>query len=348
MRFKFANDERIHFTSGGDSVETAAPGVTLQSHPDGHLLDAYSRAVIKAVETVGPAVINLEVTVPVTGGRMAHGAGSGVVFTPDGFALTNSHVVGGASGIRATLQDGTQRAAHVVGDDPATDLAVIRLQRADGDGDFPHAALGDSDALRVGQMAIALGNPLGFQATVTAGVISATARSLRGQAGRLIDNVIQTDAALNPGNSGGPLVNSAGEVVGINTAVIAGAQGMCFAVPVNTAKWVASRLIRDGRIRRSRLGLGGQVVPLPRKVVRFHDLPVNSGVGVVHLDENGPAAAAGLRLHDIIVGFAGEPIDTLDALQRMLTEDRVGIPAELIVLRRTDRLELTVTPLESA
>ena len=315
---------------------------------DAHLLDAYSRAVVNAVEAVGPAVVNLEVALPVGPGRIGHGSGSGVIFTPDGFALTNSHVAGGATEIRVSLQDGAQRSAHVVGDDPDTDLAVIRLQRADGDASFPNANLGDSDSLRVGQLAIALGNPLGFQATVTAGVISATARSLRGRTGRVIDNVIQTDAALNPGNSGGPLVNSAGEVIGINTAVIAGAQGICFAVPVNTAKWVAARLIRDGRIRRSRLGVGGQTVPLPRKVIRFHNLPVNSGVVVLHLDDNGPAAAAGLQLHDIVIGFAGEPVDGLDALQRMLTEDRVGTATKLDILRRTQRLELTVTPAEAA
>ena len=305
--------------------------------------DAYSRAVTGAVESIGPAVANLEVTTP-----KGRGSGSGVIFTPDGFALTNHHVAGEATAIRVTLGDGSERVATLVGSDPDTDLAVIRVQTADGDGDFPHAELGDSDALRVGQLAVAVGNPLGFQATVTAGVVSATARSLRGQNGRMIDNVIQTDAALNPGNSGGPLVDAAGEVVGINTAVIAGAQGICFAVPINTAKWVAVRLIREGRVRRSVIGVGGQNVRLPRKVVRHHDLATNTGVIALDLAADSPASAAGLRVQDVIVGFAGEPVDSLDALQRLLTDDRVGEPAELDVLRRHGntvvRLLLKVVP----
>ena len=319
---------------------------------DGEAFDAYSRAVTRAVETIGPSVVSIGVTVRDRRGRLGSGGGSGVVFTPDGFALTNAHVVENAHEVRVTLGDGAglggERPAYVVGSDPDTDLAVIRIQRHEGDGDLPFAQLGDSDGLRVGQLAVAVGNPLGFQATVTAGVISATARSLRGRGGRLIDNVIQTDAALNPGNSGGPLVDSAGEVVGINTAVIAGAQGLCFAVPVNTAKWVATRLIREGRVRRSRLGLGGQNVPLPRKLVRYHDLPVSGGVRVLHLDETGPASSAGVRLHDTVVGFAGEPVDSLDALLRLLTEDRVGTPAPLRVVRGTGVLELPVTPAEAA
>ena len=312
------------------------------------LFDAYSRAVMNAVETVGPSVVSVHVKVRDRRGRTGEGAGSGVLFTPDGFALTNAHVIDSAVEVRVTLGDGGERPARVIGVDPATDLAVIHVLRADGDGDFPHARLGDSDALRVGQLAVAVGNPMGFQATVTAGVISATARSLRGREGRLIDNVIQTDAALNPGNSGGPLVDSSGEVVGINTAVIAGAQGLCFAVPVNTAKWVAARLIRDGRVKRSRLGLGGQNAPLPRKLVRHFDLPVNGGVRVLHLEDNGPAATAGVRLHDTVVSFAGEPVDSLDALLRLLTEDRVGTPQSLVLIRGVERLELDATPAEAA
>lgn len=338
------NSHRFRLLNGDSPTATAGATPSRVPVDEGPILDAYSRAVTSAVDTVGPAVVNIDVAVTAPGGRAAHGNGSGVIFTPDGFTLTNSHVVGAAKAIRVTLQDGTERSAHLVGDDPATDLAVIRIQRADGDGDFPHAELGDSDSLRVGQLAIALGNPLGFQATVTAGVVSATARSLRGYTGRLIDNIIQTDAALNPGNSGGPLVNSAGEVIGINTAVIAGAQGLCFAVPVNTAKWVAARLIRDGKIRRTRLGIGGQTVPLHRRLVRFHDLPVNGGVVVLHLEEQGPAASAGVQMHDIVVGFAGEPVDSLDALQRLLTDDRADVPAPLVVLRRRERLELAVKP----
>ena len=311
--------------------------------PDAAARDAYSAAVINAVETIGPAVVNLDVAT-----KRGRGSGSGVIFTPDGFALTNHHIAGDAVDIRVVLGDGSERTATLVGSDPDTDLAVIRVQTADGDGDFPHAALGDSDALRVGQLAVAVGNPLGFQATVTAGVVSATARSLRGQNGRMIDNVIQTDAALNPGNSGGPLVDAAGEVVGINTAVIAGAQGICFAVPINTAKWVAVRLIREGRVRRSVIGVGGQNVQLPRKVVRHHDLPASTGVIALDLAADSPAVAAGLRVQDVIVGFAGEPVDSLDALQRLLTDDRVGVAADLDVLRRHGntvvRLPLTVVP----
>ena len=312
------------------------------------VFDAYSRAVMRAVDTVAPSVVSVHVKVQDRRGRVGEGAGSGVLFTPDGFALTNAHVVENAVAVRVTLGDGGERPASVVGVDPDTDLAVIHILRAEHDGDLPHARLGDSDGLRVGQLAVAVGNPLGFQATVTAGVVSATARSLRGKSGRLIDNVIQTDAALNPGNSGGPLVDSSGEVVGINTAVIAGAQGLCFAVPVNTAKWVAARLIRDGRVKRSRLGIGGQNAPLPRKLVRHYDLPVSAAVRVLHLEENGPAATAGVKLGDAVVSFAGEPVDSLDALLRLLTEDRVGVPQPLVLIRGVERLEVEATPAEAA
>ena len=333
--------------TSSDQPAVVQPSLAEHSAVHAAALDAYSRAVTGAVETVGPAVVALDVAVEVRG-RTAHGSGSGVLFTPDGFLLTNSHVVRGAKSVRATLADGSEREAFVVGDDPDTDLAVVRVQRADGDGDFPHAHLGDSDALRVGQLAIALGSPLGFQATVTAGVVSALARSLRAQNGRMIDNVVQTDAALNPGNSGGPLVDAAGEVVGINTAVIAGAQGLCFAVPVNTAKWVAMRLIRDGVVKRSVLGLAGQNVPIPRKIARYHDVPVSSAVLVQELPGDSPAAAAGVKVGDLVVGFAGEPVDSIDALTRLLTGDRVGQPTVIDLLRRHGttvlRLSVTATP----
>jgi S1-C subfamily serine protease len=302
------------------------------------LLDAYSRAVVGAVETVGPAVLHLQVEA----GNGRGGAGSGVVFTPDGYVLTNSHVVAGAKRLQATFADGRSMEASLVGDDPDTDLAVLRLA-----GEAPaYARLGDARKLRVGQLVIAIGNPFGFQATVTAGVVSALGRSLRARSGRLIDSVIQTDAALNPGNSGGPLVSSAGEVVGINTAIIAMAQGICFSISANTVEFVAARLIRDGRVRRSYIGLSGQNIILPRRVVRFHDLAREGGVRVEATAERGAARAAGLLSGDIIVGFAGEPVGTVDELHRLLTEERVGRPAEVTVLRRAEKRLLSVIPRE--
>jgi len=337
-------------SDGARSTEEATPvapsPVTSQ---DGELLDAYSRAVTRVVRQVSPAVVNIEVktrAVALRDGRQGQapgGSGSGFIFTPDGFVLTNSHVVSGGAEIEVALSDGSRYAAQIVGDDPETDLAVIRIRG----GDLTAAPLGDSDSIQVGQLAIAIGNPYGFQTTVTAGVISATARSFRARSGRLIDNVVQTDAALNPGNSGGPLMNSAGEVIGVNTAVILPAQGICFAIPINTAKWVATRLMRDGKVKRSYVGLGGQNVPLHRKVVRFYDLPVDSGVLVLTIEPDSPAARAGLREHDVIVGFDGEPISGIDDLQRQLTEDRVGKSVTMTVIRHTEKFELTVVPAES-
>jgi S1-C subfamily serine protease len=306
---------------------------------DPALLDAYSRAVIGAVDHVGPAVLHLQVEAE--GGQ--GGAGSGVVFTPDGYVLTNSHVVSGARRLQATFADGRTMTASLVGDDPDTDLAVLRLA-----GEAPaFARLGDARALRVGQLVIAIGNPFGFQATVTAGVVSALGRSLRARSGRLIDSVIQTDAALNPGNSGGPLVTAAGEVVGINTAIIAMAQGICFSISANTVEFVASRLIRDGRVRRSYIGMSGQNIILPRRVVRFHDLARDSGVRVEATSPDGAARAAGLLSGDIVVGFAGEPVGTVDELHRLLTEERVGKPVPVTLLRRAEKREVQVVPREA-
>jgi S1-C subfamily serine protease len=320
--------------SGGDSADA------VQLSADTGVFDAYSRAVIAAAETVGPAVLHLQVEA--AGGR--GGAGSGVVFTPDGYVLTNSHVAGGAKHLVATFPDGRAMAARLVGDDPDTDLAVLRL-----DGEAPaFARLGDARRLRVGQLVIAIGNPFGFQATVTAGVVSALGRSLRARSGRLIDSVIQTDAALNPGNSGGPLVTSSGDVVGINTAIIAAAQGICFSISANTVEFVAARLIRDGRVRRSYIGLSGQNIVLPRRVVRFHNLARDGGVRVEASAADGAARAAGILSGDIIVGFAGEPVGTVDELHRLLTEERVGIATPLAVLRRTEKRDLLVTPSEAA
>ncbi|HUC70246.1 MAG TPA: trypsin-like peptidase domain-containing protein, partial [Stellaceae bacterium] len=260
----------------GDLRGDSEPGslATSSTAPeDMALFDAYSRAVIGAVDKVGPAVLHLQVTGAKDG---AGGAGSGVVFTPDAYVLTNSHVVSGARKIEAAFPDGRSLGASLVGDDPDTDLAVLRL---DGD-TSTFARLGDSRQLRVGQLVVAIGNPFGFQCTVTAGVVSALGRSLRTRSGRLIDSVIQTDAALNPGNSGGPLVTSSGEVVGINTAIIGMAQGICFSISAATVEFVAARLIREGRVRRCYIGVAGQNVPLPRRVVRFHELPRETAVRV--------------------------------------------------------------------
>jgi S1-C subfamily serine protease len=318
---------------------------------DTALLDSYSQAVVGAAEAISPSVVKIDVAQP---GRSRsgepherQGGGSGFVFTPDGLVLTNSHVVHGAMRIDVSLPDGQRFPAHVIGDDPATDLAVIRIGLPNNDA--PHlvaAPLGDSQRLRVGQLAIAIGNPYGFQYTVTAGVVSAMGRSLRSYSGRLIEDVIQTDASLNPGNSGGPLVTSDGRVVGVNTATIMGAQGLCFAIGINTAKFVAGRLLRDGRIRRSYIGIEAQTVPLLRRVVRFYDLPSESGVIVASVTNGSPAQKAGLREGDVIVALDGEPVAGVDDLHRLLTDARVGAVSILTVLRHTEKLVLKVVPEE--
>ena len=320
----------------GDARRTAAPS-------DGELLDAYSRAVVDAAERVGPAVVRVDVKHKSRGrGRRrgpAGGHGSGFVFTPDGFLLTNSHVVEGASEIRAEIPDGRSVAATVVGDDPDTDVAVLRVDA----GSLPWAQLGDSGGLRVGQLVIAIGNPLGFQSTVTAGVVSALGRSVRSITGRLIDDVIQTDAALNPGNSGGPLVDSRGEVVGVNTAVILPAQGLCFAVGIDTVKVVAAKLIRDGHVQRGYLGIGGQNMALEPSAARALDMP-GGGVLVLNVEAGGPAASAGVRPGDVIVGLDGKPIAGIDDLHRVLSDERIGRALELTILREGARSQLSVKP----
>ena len=311
---------------------------------DYSLLDEYSRAVVSAVERVAPAVANIEIQQQSKNRpRDIGGSGSGFVIAPDGFILTNSHVVHSATRIVVNLSDGRDYPAQLVGDDPETDLAVIRIDAPH----LVHVRLADSESLRVGQVAIAIGNPLGFQASVTAGVISALGRSMYSQSGRLIDNIIQTDAALNPGNSGGPLVNSAGEVIGVNTAMIRPAQGICFAIASNTARLVAGWLIRDGRIRRSYIGVAGQNVPLHRRVIRFYNLPLETGVLVVSVEKDSPARSAGLRDGDIIVGFNDRPIGTIHDLHKMLVNEQIGVPAKLVVIRHTEKLELSVLPAES-
>jgi S1-C subfamily serine protease len=320
-------------------------------HGDDNLLDAYSLAVSRAVEMVGPAVVRVEIehraaqnsSGPRGRRPQGRGTGSGFVITPDGLIVTNSHVVHGASAISVALADGHALAADLVGEDSDTDLAVLRVSAAG----LSPVLLGDSNAIRPGQLAIAIGNPYGFQATVTAGVVSALGRSLRASTGRLMDDIIQTDAALNPGNSGGPLVNSRGEVIGVNTAMIASAQGISFAIAINTAIYVVSKLIRDGKIRRGVIGVAGQNVPLLRRVVRFFDLPVESGILVISVEANGAAQRAGLREGDIVVGFDGQPVEAIDDLHRLLTEARVGVRAPLTVIRGAERLTLEVTPEES-
>lgn len=331
-----------------DSLHSAAKASQATAAADDELLDSYSRAVIGASEKVSPSVVKLEVrqrvriaqaTVP---GEVS-GGGSGFIFTPDGFILTNSHVVHDATKIEVALSDGRRFQADLVGDDPDTDLAVVRINGSA----LQYAGLGDSQAIQVGQLVIAIGNPYGFQTTVTAGVISALGRSLRARSGRLIDNVIQTDAALNPGSSGGPLVTSSGAVIGVNTAIIMPAQGICFAIAANTAKFVASRLIRDGRVRRSYIGVGGQNVSLHRRIVRFHDLPLESGILVVSVEKDSPANESGLREGDVIVAFDGQPIGGIDDLHRSLTEEKVGVKSPLIIIRGSEKMVLEIMPEES-
>ncbi len=321
-------------------------------HPSNEdLLDAYSHAVINAAEKISPAVVNIDVRKASRGRQITpfrspeelRGNGSGFIFTPDGFILTNSHVVHQADKMMVTLPDGRRFDGDMVGEDPDTDLAVVRINGSN----FLAAPLGDSQKIRVGQLVVAIGNPYGFQCTVTSGVVSALGRSLRSISGRLIDNIIQTDAALNPGNSGGPLVTSRGDVIGVNTAMIFAAQGICFAIGINTAKFVAGRLIKEGKIKRSYIGLGGQNVPLLRRVVRFYHLPVESGILVVSIEENSPAQRAGLSEGDIIVGFDGQPVFGMDDLHRMLTEEKVGVKTTLTVIRQTEKLNLTIVPEES-
>jgi S1-C subfamily serine protease len=318
--------------------------------PDDYLLDAYSNAVSGAAERVSPSVVNISVTQKAQPGRRrsglpqgeAQGTGSGFIFTGDGFILTNSHVVQAAKKLDVALPDGRSYKADLVGDDPDTDLAVIRISAPELD----PVTFGDSQLLKVGQLVIAVGNPYGFQCTVTAGVVSALGRSLRSKTGRLIDNVIQTDAALNPGNSGGPLVNSRGEVIGVNTAIIYPAQGLCFATGINTAKFVAARLIQCGRVKRSYIGAAGQDIDLNRRIVRYHNLPSSKAFLVISVENNSPAAKAGLREGEIVVAFNGCSVTGVDDLHKLLTEERIGEPTTLTVIKRADKREVSVVPAE--
>ena len=303
-------------------------------------MDAYSQAVTAAVEKISPAVVNIEVRHG--GARSGAGSGSGFVFTPDGFVLTNSHVVHGAAQLEVGLSDGRRVPATPVGNDPATDVAVVRINT-----DLPaFAALGDSKQLRPGQLVIAIGSPFGFQHTVTAGVVSALGRSLRSYSGRLLEDIIQTDAALNPGNSGGPLVNGRGEVVGVNTATILPAQGICFAIGINTAKLVAAQLIRDGKVRRSYVGVMVQTVALQRRLASYHGLKQGSALLVQGVEEGSPAQQAGLRSGDLVVALDGQQLAGIDDLQRLLTEKLIGRRIDVDVIRGIERLNLTLVPEE--
>ena len=308
--------------------------------PDALLLDAYSQAVVAAAERVGPAVVHLEVEFAA---HRRRGTGSGFAFTPDGLILTNSHVAHGARRIRASFADGLTREADLIGEDPDTDIAVLRVDASA----LPSVVLGSSRALRVGQLAIAIGNPYGFQHSVTAGVVSALGRSLRAQTGRLIDDVLQTDAALNPGNSGGPLVDSRGEVIGVNTAIIPGAQGICFATAIDTVKWVVLQLLKDGRVRRGYLGIAAATLPLARRIARHFALDNAFAVRVESVAPGGPAVKAGLESGDLIVGFEDQPVNGIDDLHRLLTAERIGVAAKLSVVRRRQKLELAITASET-
>ncbi|MEY2574738.1 MAG: hypothetical protein QOF80_225 [Verrucomicrobiota bacterium] len=328
----------ITSTSTNEWNETAAQQSRGQDRRDDELLDSYSQTIAAVVNRVAPTVVNIRVL----SGERGPGGGSGFIIARDGFILTNSHVVHGARELEVTLHDSRVFPAQVVGTDPETDLAVIRIDAPD----IQHARLADSSKIRVGQIAVAVGSPYGFQQTVTAGIVSALGRSMRAESGRLMDEIIQTDAALNPGNSGGPLLNSAGEVIGVNTAVILPAQGICFAIASNTARFVAGWLIKDGYIRRSSIGVAGQNVPLHPRVVRFHKLPNDCGVLVMEVEPGSPAAVTGLQKGDTIVGFKGQPISTVDDLHKNLVASEIGVPSPLMFLRGTERLFRMVVPRE--
>jgi S1-C subfamily serine protease len=302
-------------------------------------LDAYSRVIVSVAEKLGPAVVNLR-AVAGEGSRGPAGSGSGFLITPDGFLLTNHHVVRGSTRMRVRLNDGREVGGRVVGADPWTDVAVVQAEESG----LPHAELGESAGLRVGQLVVAIGSPFGFDSTVTAGVISALGRTLRSITGHLVDNVIQTDAALNPGNSGGPLLDSQGRVIGMNTAIIHSAQGICFAIPITMIKRIFPQLMQHGRIVRGYLGLHGRDVPIARAIARFLGLTQESGVEVIHLEPDGPAAQSGMEVGDLILSIGEQPITALDTLQKRLSEIPVGIPAEIELLRNNRRLSRFVVP----
>ncbi|HEY9758654.1 MAG TPA: trypsin-like peptidase domain-containing protein [Oculatellaceae cyanobacterium] len=331
----------VDFSGSSSSWVPGKPGEQSDVR-DQELLDAYSRAVVNAADTIGESVVNVEVKLSRQNnsrGGTSGGSGSGFIFTPDGYIFTNSHVVEGAEDISVILSDGRRIGARKIGQDPHTDLAVLQIWAPN----LVHAKLGDSQKLRRGQLVIAIGNPYGFQSTVTAGVVSALGRSMRSQSGRLIDNVIQTDAALNPGNSGGPLVNSAGEVVGVNTAVILPAQGICLAVPINTAKSVAVSLMKHGYVRRGWLGVGVQNIPVNRRLNRYHDIKNESAALIISVEANSPAAKAGLQVGDAIIAVEGMIVEDADDLHRALLRAD-GSASEIHVIRHSEKLAVKCTP----
>lgn len=334
--------EILKLLSANGYPETEKNVHTLYPPDDIELLDAYSKAVISAVEKVSPSVVHIEVTQKSKSKEILGGSGSGFIFAQDGLIFTNSHVVHNADSIRAALPDGRNFTADLIGDDPDTDIAIIRI-----DGNELNALeLGDSQKIKAGQLVIAIGNPYGFQHSVTAGVVSALGRTFRSYSGRLIDNVIQTDAALNPGNSGGPLINTRGDVIGVNTAIIPGAQGICFAISINTVKYIAVQLIRDGRVKRSYIGVAGQNVPIHRRIVRYHNLNNEYGVFVISVEKNSPAQRSGVKEGDIIISFKEKNISGIDDLHKMLGENETGIKSELKVLRGTEVKTLHIIPEE--
>lgn len=318
-------------------LHSQIPQVQLQ---DAELLDTYSKTIVSSLERVSPAVVYIEVTKDRGGGRQETGGGSGFIFTPDGYIFTNSHVVHGAREIKVSLSDGRTVTGRLVGEDEDTDLAVVQIWA-------PHiepVKLGDSQTLTPGQIVIAIGNPFGFQSTVTAGIVSALGRSMRAQSGRLIDNVIQTDAALNPGNSGGPLVNSLGEVIGVNTAVILPAQGICLAVPINTAKSVAFALMRDGFVRRGWLGVAAQTISLRTRLARFHQISNSGAVLLIGIESESPAKRAGLRDGDALVGINGQAINSVDDLHRLMLTIQTDKESALAVIRHSELISVPITP----
>ena len=324
--------------SSPSDVTPAPPEKSSEVLQDEELLDSYSKTISAVVNRVAPSVVNIRLGEG--GGRP--GGGSGFIIASDGFILTNNHVVQGAAEVEVALADGRTCRAKVIGRDAETDLAVIRIDAPE----LYAVRFANSATIRVGQVAVAVGSPYGFQQSVTAGIVSALGRTMRSESGRLMDDIIQTDAALNPGNSGGPLLNSAGEVIGVNTAIILPAQGICFAIASNTAHFVAGWLIRDGRIRRSSLGFAGQNVPLHPRVVSFHKLPVKTGVQVTEISGGSPAAVAGLKKGDIIVGFKGQPIATIDDLHKRLVASEIGVTSPIMIIRGKDKTFLIATPCE--
>jgi S1-C subfamily serine protease len=332
----------------GDGLEASphADSVARNDPANEHaLLDAYSQAITRAVELVAPSVVRIEVSKSQNSGRGARegaGSGSGFVISPDGLVLTNSHVVHGAARIEVVLADGRRPDVVLIGEDPDSDLALLRIYAPN----LTPVKFADSARLRVGQIAVAIGSPYGFEATVTAGIVSALGRSLRSQSGRLMDDIIQTDAALNPGNSGGPLVNSRGEVVGVNTAMILPAQGICFAIASNTAQLITGWLVKEGRVRRSYVGIAGQTTPIHARLRRHYRLAQDRGVLVVGVEPGSPARLSGLREGDTIVAFKGEAITGVDELLRRLVAAEIGVASTLTVLRQTEKLEIRVIPQE--